>query len=201
MDRNIERNSHVEFNKQSNGSVVSDSTGNVKSNYFIKIDSGHTRSSLGGSATKPTKKETRSQTLSDINEFQNHNIPKLNLSEIRPGKEDSLFSNEFLETKNLEWNKKEKEFSKLFTNSLNDSDMYKKMSTTNLTEFNIGKNVILDEDVKHSNKLMIEEETGELLFNKKLIVNAAGLETGLRGKRDGMTFFGSTDKYVTLYLM
>ncbi len=35
---------------------------------------------------------------------------------------------------------------------------------------------------------------GELLYNKNLIINAAGMEDGKRNKRDGLTYFGVSNK-------
>ena len=47
-----------------------------------------------------------------------------------------------------------------------------------------------------SNKLLvIEDVEGDLFFNQKLFLDAGGLKNGLRGKKDGFTFFGSLTHY------
>ena len=43
--------------------------------------------------------------------------------------------------------------------------------------------------------MLIEDLEGDLFFNHKLLIDATGLKNGLRGKRDGFTFFGSITHY------
>ena len=44
--------------------------------------------------------------------------------------------------------------------------------------------------------LFNQDESGNFLFNKILTITAAGLENGLRNKRDGYTYFGEKEKIV-----
>lgn len=47
-------------------------------------------------------------------------------------------------------------------------------------------------------KLIKQDEIGDLLFNKILTITAAGLENGLRNKRDGYTYFGKKEIIVMI---
>jgi hypothetical protein len=44
--------------------------------------------------------------------------------------------------------------------------------------------------------LLKKDDIGNFLYNKTLVITAAGLENGLRGKRDGITYFGEKEKKV-----
>lgn len=44
--------------------------------------------------------------------------------------------------------------------------------------------------------LIKQDLEGEILKNETLYINAAGLENGLRNKRDGYSFFGCVKEYV-----
>jgi|LauGreDrversion4_2_1035121.scaffolds.fasta_scaffold1075636_1 hypothetical protein len=41
-----------------------------------------------------------------------------------------------------------------------------------------------------------KDDIGNFLYNKTLVITAAGLDNGLRGKRDGITYFGEEEKKV-----
>jgi len=56
--------------------------------------------------------------------------------------------------------------------------------------------VILDSEIKQAKNLKLEDIEGNLLNNKKLIIDAGGLSTGLRKMRDGHTFFGTVAEHV-----
>jgi hypothetical protein len=56
--------------------------------------------------------------------------------------------------------------------------------------------VILDSEIKQMNKLILQDVEGNLLFNKKLYIDASGLNDSLRKMRDGFTFFGTVLEYV-----
>jgi hypothetical protein len=55
-------------------------------------------------------------------------------------------------------------------------------------------NIILDHEIKAARKLVLSDEIGDFLFKKIATINAAGLENGLRNKRDGYSFFGEKEK-------
>jgi hypothetical protein len=57
-------------------------------------------------------------------------------------------------------------------------------STRNFTE----------EDIKKAPVLLIEELSGDVLRNIKLIINAGGLVNGIRKLKDGVAFFGKNSK-------
>jgi hypothetical protein len=54
--------------------------------------------------------------------------------------------------------------------------------------------IITDEEIKNAPEIFLEEVMGEMLKNNKLLINAAGLTTGLRKARDGLVFFGFSSK-------
>jgi len=58
--------------------------------------------------------------------------------------------------------------------------------------------VITDTDIIASPYLKIEEIYGDILRNQKLKINAGGLTTSTRKARDGVTFFGKSNKNVKL---
>ena len=55
------------------------------------------------------------------------------------------------------------------------------------------------EEIKKAKKITLKDSEGELLWHKKLVIDAAGLDTGLRKKRDGVTIFGSIAEIVINY--
>lgn len=71
-----------------------------------------------------------------------------------------------------------------------DSKLYSNLQMHNL--------IILDNEIQTANKLLLQDEEGELLWKKLLIIDASGLQTGLRKKRDGFTFFGPDANYVKI---
>jgi hypothetical protein len=56
--------------------------------------------------------------------------------------------------------------------------------------------IITDTDIIASPYLKIEEVYGDILRNQKLKINAGGLTTSTRKARDGVTFFGKSNKNV-----
>lgn len=58
-------------------------------------------------------------------------------------------------------------------------------------------NVILDQEVEQAPKLTLEDDTGTLLRKRIVKINAAGSKESLRRMRDGYTFFGPVDIYVS----
>ena len=50
-------------------------------------------------------------------------------------------------------------------------------------------------DIVSNKQLLIEDIEGDLFFNQKLFIDATGMKNGLRGKKDGFTFFGSITHY------
>lgn len=124
------------------------------------------------------------------------------------------------DNKNSEFTFNNKEMSNLFTYSnegeVNSNNTYNTLNTVltnevmhNRTHFsNKGENhffvnlnlqnlVIMDNEIQGATKLILQDEEGEILWNKLLIIDASGLQTGLRKKRDGFTFFGSVANYVS----
>ena len=59
--------------------------------------------------------------------------------------------------------------------------------------------VILDSEINQAPKLILEDIVGDLLFKKKLLIDASGLNDSLRNMRDGYTFFGSIKEHVINY--
>ncbi len=56
--------------------------------------------------------------------------------------------------------------------------------------------IILDSEINQAPKLIVEDVEGDLLFKKKLHIDASGLHDSLRKMRDGYTFFGSIKEHV-----
>lgn len=56
--------------------------------------------------------------------------------------------------------------------------------------------IVLDSEINQAHKLILEDIEGNLLFNKKLLIDASGLSESLRKMRDGYTFFGTSKEYV-----
>lgn len=63
-----------------------------------------------------------------------------------------------------------------------------------LKDMNNTLNMILDYDIKSSNKLLLSDIKGNLLNGNKLIIDAAGLKGSLRKIRDGYSYFGINQK-------
>jgi hypothetical protein len=59
--------------------------------------------------------------------------------------------------------------------------------------------VILDNEIKQANKLILQDIEGNLLKRNNLLIDASGLSNSLRKMRDGHTFFGPVADYV-IYL-
>lgn len=72
----------------------------------------------------------------------------------------------------------------------------KDQSVRNTKVFWMNNNVILDQEVESSPKYLIyDSNDSDLLWKDKLMITAAGLESGLRHVRDGYTFFGVNESY------
>lgn len=56
--------------------------------------------------------------------------------------------------------------------------------------------VVMDHEIEHEKKLVIEDEEGNLLNKKVLVIDASGLVDSIRKMRDGYTFFGTMAEYV-----
>jgi len=56
--------------------------------------------------------------------------------------------------------------------------------------------VILDNEIKQANKLILKDVEGNLLKTNTLQIDASGLNNSLRKMRDGHTFFGPVADYV-----
>ena len=61
--------------------------------------------------------------------------------------------------------------------------------------------IILDTEINNASKLIIEDIEGDMLFRKKLKIDAGGLQESLRNMRDGYTFFGSVKEDVRKLLI
>lgn len=61
----------------------------------------------------------------------------------------------------------------------------------------VDKIVILDQEIYTNKTFELTDEQGSLLFNQRLILNAAGLANSLRQLRDGHAFFGTIESYVS----
>jgi hypothetical protein len=57
-----------------------------------------------------------------------------------------------------------------------------------------------ENEIKNAACLLLEELMGDVLRNNKLTINAAGLTTGLRKMKDGVSFFGKAAKSVIIKL-
>ena len=64
---------------------------------------------------------------------------------------------------------------------------------------NMRRDVILDSEIKNNPTFVLTDyEDGTLLNKETLIINAAGLQKGLRNMRDGYSFFGVVKELVSI---
>ena len=67
---------------------------------------------------------------------------------------------------------------------------------------NMKRYVILDSEIKNNPTLVLTDyEDGTLLNKETLIINAAGLQKGLRNMRDGYSFFGVVKESVSIHIL
>ena len=67
---------------------------------------------------------------------------------------------------------------------------------------NMRRDVILDSEIKNNPTFVLTDyEDGTLLNKETLIINAAGLQKGLRNMRDGYSFFGVVKELVSIYIL
>jgi len=73
------------------------------------------------------------------------------------------------------------------------------------SEYNFNKREFKEEDIKRAPVLILEDEEGDILQQKKLELNASGLIGANRKMKDGVTFFGTQikieDKVVNDFLL
>lgn len=91
-----------------------------------------------------------------------------------------------------------KKSSNALQNNLNNSVVSKNKKADETFDICNSQRIITDGEIKNAPQLIFEEIQGDMLKNNKLIINAAGLSTGLRKARDGLVFFGTPGKNVLI---
>ncbi len=134
---------------------------------------------------------------------------KIDLAAHKDGEKNNIINNSFASNKS---NKSRHSMSKKSIFTFQNKEVYNSSETSfikvrfslhltsfllQLEEFSCYSSNFTKDEVRLSKKLLLEDIEGELLWRKKLIIDAEGLDTGLRRKRDGMTLFGTLAEIVS----
>lgn len=65
--------------------------------------------------------------------------------------------------------------------------------------FSMNNIIILDSEINQARKITVEDEEGDMLMKKFLLIDASGLMDSIRKRRDGYVFFGPVAEYVKNY--
>lgn len=79
----------------------------------------------------------------------------------------------------------------------NHKSNHKTYEDSSLDFVNINR-MITENEIKSAPELLIEEIEGDILKNNKLVINAAGMVNGARKAKDGIVYFGTKYKNVSL---